>query len=148
MNVLIAVGVGLVAGLIGTVVLTISETVEASLTKRKASTVPGQVGVKLVGHGEDPAAVRRFNTPVHWAHGITLGAVRGLLGLIPLGPVVATVVFFGAVWGGDALLYRGLGIADWPWKWERQELATDLFHKGVYAVVTSVAFVLLWRLVA
>ncbi len=26
----------------------------------------------------------------------------------------------------------------------REELATDLFHKGVYAVVTSVAFVLLW----
>lgn len=144
MNVLIAVGLGLVAGLIGTVALTISETVEARLTKREASMVPGQVGAKLSGRGEDPAAVSRLNTPVHWAHGITLGAVCGLLGLTPLGPIWATVVFFGAVWGGDALLYRSLGLAPWPWKWEPQELVTDLFHKGVYAVVTGVAFEVLW----
>lgn len=142
-NVLGAVGIGLVAGLIGTVAMTISEMVEARLTKREASTVPGQVGAKLSGHGEDPATVKRLNTPVHWTHGISLGAVRGLLGLTPLGPVWATVVHYGAVWGGDVLLYRSLGIAPWPWKWERRELITDLFHKGVYAVVTGVAFELL-----
>ncbi|SES00429.1 hypothetical protein SAMN05216188_11959 [Lentzea xinjiangensis] len=140
MNVLGAVGVGLAAGLVGTAVLTISETVEARLTKREDSTVPGQVGAKLSGRGENPVVVKRLNGPVHWAHGITLGAVRGLIGLTPLGPVSATIAHYAVVWGGDVLLYRSLGIAEWPSKWQRRELVTDLFHKGVYAVATGVAF--------
>ncbi len=145
MNVRSAVGAGLAAGLIGAVAMTISETVEARLIKREASTVPGRVGAKLSGHGEDPAAVNRLNAPVHWTHGISLGAVRGLLGLTPLGPVGATVVHYGMVWGGDALLYRSLGIAPWPWEWQGRELITDLSHKCVYAVVTGASFQLLRR---
>lgn len=132
--------VGLAAGLVGTVAMTLSETVEARLTKRAPSTVPGQVGAKLSGQGQDRAAVQRLNTPVHWVHGISLGAVRGLLGLTSLGPVAASAVHYGTVWNGDALLYRGLGIAPWPWRWTRQELITDLFHKGVYAAAAGIAF--------
>jgi hypothetical protein len=144
MIVLSALGVGLAAGLVGTVAMTVSETLEMRATSREPSTVPGQVGTKLLGRSGDPDSPKRLNTPVHWAHGITLGGLRGLLGLTALGPVLATVVHYGAVWGGDALLYRSLGIAAWPWQWKRQELLADLFHKGVYAVVTSVTFELLW----
>ena len=147
MSVLIAIGLGLVAGLVGTIAMTISETIEMRATKREPSTVPGQVGTKLLGRSNDPDSPRRLNTPVHWAHGITMGAVRGLLGLTPLGPVLATVVHYALVWGGDVLLYRSLGIAPWPWQWKRQELAADLFHKAIYAVVTGVTFELLWAAV-
>ncbi len=28
----------------------------------------------------------------------------------------------------------------WPWKWRKQELVTDLFHKAVYAIATSATF--------
>lgn len=147
MSVLSALGVGLVAGLAGTVAMTISETVEMRATSREPSTVPGQVGAKLLGRSGDPESPKRLNTPVHWLHGITMGAVRGLLGLTTLGPVLATVAHCGVVWGGDVLLYRGLGIAEWPWRWKRQELLADLFRKGVYAVVTGVTFELLWAAV-
>ena len=44
------------------------------------------------------------------------------------------------MWSSDALLYRALGIAPAPWKWRPAELATDVFHKGVYALVTGAAY--------
>ena len=145
MDILIALAIGLVAGTIGTVALTIAETADMKLTGRESSTVPGQVGARVVGR--DPAVdqqlVERLNPVVHWVHGIALGAVRGLLDVVGLGAAVATIVFYALVWGGDAALYRALGIAPAPWRWSASELLTDLFGKGVYAVATSAAYIVL-----
>jgi len=140
-----AVGMGLAAGAIGTVVLTLAENAEMRLTGREASTFPGQVGAKLAGRDPDadPDLVARLNPIVHWVHGTSLGAVRGLLDLAGLGPLAATVLFAPLVWGGDALLYRTLGLAPVPWKWERRELLTDLYGKGIFALATSGAYILL-----
>ncbi|WP_093802151.1 hypothetical protein [Streptomyces sp. Wb2n-11] len=143
MNVALALRLGLAAGAVGTVVLTLSETIEQRLTGREDSRVPGQVGAALTGRKGDEAAAGKLNTPVHWMHGTTMGAARGALALTGLGPVAATAAHYAVVWGGDVTLYRGLGIAPWPWKWQKQELATDLFHKGVYAIATGVAFKIL-----
>jgi hypothetical protein len=52
----------------------------------------------------------------------------------------ATAAHFALFWGGDAMLYRGLGVADVPWKWSGDELASDVLHKGVYAVVTGAVY--------
>ncbi len=114
---------------------------------RKASTFPGQVGVKLSGRdpASSPELVEKLNPMVHWAHGIALGPVRGLLDRAGLGPAAATLVFVPMVWGGDAALYRALGLAPEPWRWTPGELATDLFGKSVLAVSTSVAYSLLDR---
>ncbi len=71
---------------------------------------------------------------MHWIHGIALGALGGL------GAVAKTAVHYALVWGGDVLLYRSLGIAPRPWQWKRQELVTDLVHKGMYALATGITF--------
>lgn len=140
-----AVGLGLLAGAVGTVALTLAEKAEMALTGREPSTVPGQVGAKLSGHDpdSDPQLVDRLNPIVHWGHGIGLGAVRGLLDAGGLGQLAATLVFYPIVWGGDAMLYRTLGIAPAPWRWTGAELATDLFGKAVLAFATSGAYILL-----
>ena len=52
----------------------------------------------------------------------------------------ATAAHFALLWGGDATLYRALGIAEAPWKWSADELASDVLSKGVYAVVTGVVY--------
>ncbi len=145
MAILEAVGLGLAAGAIGTVALTLAEKAEMRITGREASTFPGQVGAKLAGRDPEaePELVNRLNPIVHWAHGISLEAVRGLLDVAGLGAVAATAVFYGLVWGGDVLLYRALGLAPMPWKWKRGELLTDLYGKGLLAVATSVAYLLL-----
>lgn len=93
--------------------------------------------------GKDPATtadVQGLSTPVHWAHGISMGAVRGLLDSAGLSGSAATAAHFALVWGGDAALYKTLGIAEAPWEWSADELATDLLHKGVYAVVTGAVY--------
>ena len=142
MDTLGAVGLGMVAGVAGTIILTLAEKGEMAITGREPSTVPGQVGARLSGHDpeQSPELVERLNPVVHWAHGIALGGVRGLLGAAGLSFLPATAAFFALVWGGDVLLYRVLGIAEMPWKWTGAELASDLWGKGAYAAATSAAY--------
>ena len=133
---------GMVAGAIGTAAMTVSERLEMSLSGRAASQVPGQVGAHLLP-GNDPHSasdVARLNTPVHWAHGITMGGIRAALDAAGMRGPAATAAHWALVWGGDAALYRTLGVAEAPWNWEADELATDLLHKGVYAAVTGAVY--------
>lgn len=133
---------GMIAGAVGTIAMTVSELVEMSVTGRQGSTVPGQVGAHILP-GQDPnsaADVKRLNTPVHWAHGIIMGSLRGALDQAGVRGLPASAAHFALLWGGDAALYRALGVADVPWRWEPDELATDLLHKAVYAAVTGAVY--------
>lgn len=141
MDILEALGLGVAAGLVGTVLMTMSQRVEMSFTGREPSTVPGQVAGRLLGRdpADDPGLEVR-SAVVHWLHGISMGGVRGLLGATGLAAAPASLLFFALLWSGDALVYKVLGIADAPWRWKRADLVTDLIHKGLYAAVTSLAF--------
>jgi hypothetical protein len=141
-NALTALARGMLAGAVGTAAMTVSERLEMSLTGREPSTVPGQVGAHLVP-GKDPdsdADVNQLNGPVHWVHGITMGAVRGALDVAGVRGPAASLAHFALLWGGDAALYRALGIAPAPWHWEANEVAADVTHKGVYAAVTGAVY--------
>lgn len=143
-----AVLVGLIAGLIGTAIFTVVEMIDIKVTGRSPSTVPGQVGVRLMGRDIDdnPDLVRKLNPFMHWGHGTLLGAVRGLLGATALAFWPATIVFYLLVEGGDALLYRVLGVEPWPWKWSRSELVRELSLKAVLALAISGVFAALTSL--
>ncbi len=133
---------GMVAGAVGTIAMTLSERLEMAVSGRQASTVPGQVGAHLLP-GQDPKSttdIERLNTPVHWAHGISMGALRGALDQAGLRGLPASAAHFALLWGGDAALYRTLGIADVPWRWDADELGADLLHKAVYAIVTGAVY--------
>ena len=133
---------GMLAGAVGTVAMTLTQRLEMSLSGRAPSTVPGQVGAHLLP-GADPSApddVAHLNGPVHWGHGIAMGALHGVLDEAGLHGPSASAAHFALVWGGDAALYRALGIADVPWRWSGDELAADLLHKGVYAAVTGAVY--------
>ena len=133
---------GMVAGAIGTIAMTVSERLEMAVSGREASQVPGQVGAHLLP-GQDPdssADVARLNAPVHWAHGISMGAVRGALDMAGVRGPEASIAHFLLLWGGDAALYRALGVADLPWRWDADELASDVLHKGLYAMTTGAVY--------
>ena len=133
---------GMIAGAVGTIAMTVSERLEMAVSGRGASTVPGQVGAHLLPR-QDPSSttdVARLNIPVHWAHGISMGALRGALDQAGLRGLPASAAHFALLWGGDAALYRALGIADVPWRWDADELAPDLLHKDVYAAVTGAVY--------
>ncbi len=130
---------GTLAGLVGTAAMTVAQRLEMSATGRAPSTVPGEVAARLLGHPE-PDAVARLNLPTHWAHGAAMGPLRGALAGMGLRGVTGSAVFFAMMWAGDAMLYRALGITDRPSRWSPAELATDVGHKALYALVTGVAY--------
>lgn len=131
---------GALAGLIGTAVMTAAQEAEMRLTGREPSLVPGHVASKLLRLSpDDDEALGRISTGMHWAHGMTMGTVRALLGRSGLRGGRAAAAHFALMWSGDVMLYKALGIAPWPWQWSLQELAPDVLHKGIYAATTSVA---------
>ncbi len=141
-NALSAVMRGMVAGALGTAAMTVSERLEMSISGREGSRVPGEVGAHLIP-GKDHRSssdVEALNTAVHWAHGISMGALRGVLDIAGIRGPAASAAHFALLWGGDAALYRALGVADVPWRWEPAELGIDMLHKGVHAAVTGAAY--------
>ena len=125
------VGVGVVAGAVGTAVMTLAQLAEMRVTGRPPSTTPGQFGALLLRR--DPAEAARLTPAVHTAYGLTMGALRGVLGRGPSW----SAAHFALLWSGDALLYKATGIADWPWRWSRQDWVSDLVGKGTYALAMS-----------
>ena len=133
---------GALAGLAGTAAMSATQALEMRVTGRKPSTVPGQVGATLLpGLTPDAQTVERLSPVVHWGHGVAMGMLRGLLG----DGAGRGALHFALLWGGDAVLYRALGIAGLPWTWSRGDIAIDVLHKGVYGAVTNAAFVRLGR---
>lgn len=132
---------GAVAGLIGTGLMTAAQRAEMRLTGRPPSMVPGRVASKLLRlEPEGDEALARVSLRMHWAHGMTQGTVRALIGRLGFRGPAAAATHFALMWGGDALLYRTLGISPWPWQWSLEELAPDVLHKGLYVVATSAAY--------
>ncbi len=132
---------GALSGLIGTAAMTAAQTAEIRMTGREPSLVPGQVASKLLRlKPEDDDAMSRISMRMHWAHGMTMGVVRGLIGQSGLRGGPAAASHFALMWGGDIMLYKVLGIAPWPWQWSLEELTPDVLHKGIYAVVTGAAY--------
>ena len=136
-----ALAKGALAGLIGTAAMTAAQTAEMRVSGRKPSLVPGRVASKLLGlNPDDNEALSRISTRMHWAHGMTMGCARALLGQSGLRGPSAAAAHFALMWSGDITLYKALGIAAWPWQWSREELIPDVLHKGIYAAVTGAAY--------
>lgn len=136
---------GLVAGAIGTAVLTLIEYVDIAVTGRPSSMVPGEVAVELTGgdHRQQRRRVRLLNLPVHVMHGTGLGVVLGALSLLDLDAVLTTALFYVLLVGADWMLYVALGVTDPPWRWEGKELARELILKAMFAAAVGVAFYVL-----
>jgi hypothetical protein len=141
-----ALGHGLLAGLAGTVAMTLSSGLEARLRGRQGSSAPAEVAGKLLGvEPRDERGKARFSTIVHWSYGTGWGAVRGLLAVAGLSPLQAAVSHLGLVWSTELVMLPGLQATPPPWRWGGSELAIDAAHHTVYAGATSVAYTALAR---
>jgi hypothetical protein len=140
-----AIGDGLVAGFLGTAAMTVSSTLEAKLRRRAASTAPARATAKALGIREfdSDLAEARFNDLSHWGYGTGWGVVRGFLGASGMPPAKATAAHGAAIWGSAAVTLPALDVAPPFVFWGRKEVAIDLFHHGVYAVATGLAYELI-----
>lgn len=140
-----AIGKGVVAGVAGTAAMTISSTVEAKLRGRAFSDAPARATAKALGikEFEDARAKARFSDLSHWGYGTMWGIAHALLRELGLGGKTATPAHFAAVWGSAAVMLPALEIAPPFVFWGKEEVAIDLFHHGVYAAATGLAYDLL-----
>ena len=137
-----SIGKGLVAGFAGTAAMTVSSTLEARLRHRQPSSAPARATQKALGITafEDDLARARFNDLSHWGYGTSWGAVRGLLDAAGLPSRAATAAHGAAVWGSAQVTLPALEVAPPVFFWPKQEIAIDLFHHAVYALVSGIAY--------
>lgn len=135
------VGVGLLAGALGTAAMTASSTLEMKLSGRGASSTPEDAAGTVLGvQPSDSAGQQRFGTAVHWGYGTAWGAVRGLVGSLGLHGPAAAATHLGLVWGGEQVVLPATGQGAPTPRYGAAATATDLLHHVVYALATSAAY--------
>lgn len=136
-----AFGKGLAAGLVGTAVMTIVQTIEMKLQDREASKVPAEAVEKVFGiQPRDEKAEQRLAQLVHFAYGTAWGGVLGVLERTRLGRVGAPLAQFGAVWGTAAAMLPALDLSPPPTEWSKQQIATDALHHAVYSAAAGATY--------
>ena len=142
-----SIGKGLVAGFVGTAVMTVSSTLEARIRHRAASSAPARATAKVLGikEFEDDIAAARFNDLSHWGYGTGWGVVRGLLSATGMSPKAATAAHGAAIWGSAQVTLPALEVAPPFIFWGKKEVAIDVFHHAVYATATGLAYKLIDR---
>jgi hypothetical protein len=138
-------GIGLVAGLVGTLAMSLSQKAEIALTRRPPSKTPAEAIETLTGTEiEDERAEQQLSTAGHLAFGTGLGL--GLAALERVPEPARGLAFFAGAWSAGTALITGLGLSDPPTRWDAKKLATDLGHHAVYAAASAAAFLGLRRL--
>lgn len=140
-----SLGRGLVAGLVGTAVMTVSSTLEARIRGRGDSDAPAQALATLLAVREYDDGGARATRAAHWGYGTALGAARGLLGATGLSTNAADVAFHATVLAAEQTMLPVLGIAPPATRWPGREIASDLAHHTAYSLATNGAYRLLSR---
>ena len=145
-------GRGLIAGLAGTVAMTIASTLEMRLRKRPASSAPADAAGKVLGiQPRDEKGKRRFSNLVHYAYGSGWGLGRAVIraafcaGGRRRASIAEPLAHFALVWGVGLAMLPALGITKPFWRWGTKEIAIDALHHSVYAAAADGAYRLLGR---
>ena len=135
-----AVGKGLIAGLAGTVAITISQMIEMKITNRKPSNAPGEAAEKALHIEATPGNMEEFSNEVHWIYGTSWGVMRGLLSVAGINGFAATTLHMASIWGTAATIQPKLDIAPPLSEWDPKDIAIDIFHHAVYAIVAGLVY--------
>lgn len=128
-----AIGVGLMAGLAGTISMTLCQMTEMKITGRKPSNTPANavrevLDVKPVTESKS----EEVSNEVHVAYGTSLGMIRGILGLAGLKGMIANSLHFLIIWGGEIFMLPSLRLAAPITHQNAKTVAIDVVHHLVY----------------
>lgn len=160
-----AIGKGLIAGLAGTIAITISQMVEMQITKRENSKAPVKVGGDVIGvepkgtgelekkkasaaSGRAPKKIKdevkaneaKFAQIMHYSYGTGWGVARGAMDLIGVQGVMATLAHFGAIWTTELVLLPAKDAAPPVNEWSTKDILIDVMHHAVYAVAAGLVY--------
>ena len=136
-----AIGVGLIAGLAGTVAITVSQMIEMKMTGRGSSDTPANAvrevfDVKPVSQSK----AEKVSQEVHWTYGTSLGLIRSALSLAGLRGMIATAIHYVSIFGGKSIMLPALKVAKPVTEQEPKTVAIGALHHLVYAVTAGVVF--------
>ncbi len=128
---------GAASGLTGAVVMTAATKLEQGVTGRPSSFVPAHTFGRLLGLRSPDTDDRLRNWAMHYGTGASAGVLRGVMARSNLRGPTASLLFTGVRLSIDQTLENGTGAGAPPPSWPRDELATDIFGKAVYAFATG-----------
>ena len=136
-----AIGIGVMAGLVGTAAITISQMIEMKIDGREPSSAPADAASKVLDiKPESEEKKAKVSQQIHWAYGTSWGVARGLLSLAGLKGWKATLVHFGAIWGTANVMLPTLDVAPPATEEDAKTISIDGLHHAVYAVAAGLAF--------
>ena len=129
---------GVIAGVVGTAVMTVSEKLEQRLTGRPNSFIPAHTLERMLGLKTEPDDQRQWLQWVaHWGVGILPAALRGVMAEGGMRGPLASAMFFVTRVTTDETMENVTGVGKPPWSWPTKLGAVDLGHKAVYAFATG-----------
>lgn len=135
------IGVGLIAGLAGTVAMTLCQKIEMKVTGRKASDTPAAAVREVFDiQPVSESKSKEVSSEVHFVYGTSLGMIRGLLGLAGLKGLAASSLHFLIVWGGQLFMLPALRVAAPVTREKPGTIATDVVHHLIYACTVGCVF--------
>ncbi len=136
-----AIGVGLIAGLAGTIVMTICQKIDMKITGRKASHTPvNAVRETLDIKPVSESKTNEVSNKIHWVYGTSLGIARGMISLFGLKGLAANSAFFATVWGNELFMLPYLRVAPPVTKETVETIGKDALFHLVYAFSAGLVF--------
>ena len=134
-------GLGAVAGLVGTGVMTaFQKLVEMPITGRADSYAPAELAEKVLPLKPSSTAARdRINYAAHFVLGINWGLAYAVAAKSGLRGQPAVAATFAAMYSGDVVLATALGIYE-PAKWSLQDTVIDVGEKLIQAEAIGIVF--------
>lgn len=143
-----ALGVGLIAGLAGTAVVTLTKKLDKNCPERSSEKAMLEVAskvldVKPVSEEKQEKVVEE----VHWAYGAGKGVIRGVLNILGIDGLLATAAHFGTIWYSEKVLLPDAKKIFPDLKGTKSiteeapyTLAREGAHQALYALVTGLVF--------
>jgi hypothetical protein len=145
---LAAIGKGLVAGAVGTGLMTVYQGAVAKLREAEPSTTPAEVGKRVIrGVFQRPVDEERteeLNNAVHAAYGTGWGGAYSIVAADRVKrPARAGILFGTTVWGASLVELPAMKLAPPVWEQPPAEVALDLSYHLVYGLGVAAAFAVL-----
>lgn len=133
------IGIGIVAGLVGTAVMTAAQMLEMQISGRKSSDTPYQAVKKTFGiEAKSDKDKELVSNVTHVAYGTSWGVPRGLMAAFGANGVAGTSAHFGAVWGTELGMLPAMDVMEPVTTWKPKAIAEDAMFHAVYAIAAGI----------
>lgn len=136
---------GLVAGAIGTAVMTAYQLAVANAMGSGPSNVPGEVGKRVLEgvfqREVSDEQVEKLTNPVHVIYGVSWGPLYGIVqSSLSRGSGRHGLAFGTAVWGASLVQLPAMKLAPPVWEMSPSSIALDLSYHLVYGIGVAAAY--------